>query len=294
MIFLLLTILLNIFNSVIFKVFNRYGINSLQAIVANYWTCVITGSIVLGSFPISAASVHQPWFSSALIMGASFFTIFNLIAFCTIKDGITTTTIANKLSLVIPVIFALIYYNEKFSPLKIGGLLLAAPAIYLSTRSKEEHHKQSLLWPALLFIGSGALDTGVSYVSKTFLRGNPTTESVFLIHNFAVAGTVGVIVVAILALSGRQPVRFKNILAGIILGVPNYFSIFFLVKLLNSGFMQQSAAIPANNIGIVAGAALTAMLFFKEKATTPRVLGILLSIAAIICILLADTAYAAA
>ena len=294
MIFLLLTILLNIFNSVIFKVFNRFGINSLQAIVANYWTCVITGSIVLGSFPIGAASVHQPWFPWVLLMGVGFFGIFNLIAYCTVKDGITTTTIANKLSLVIPVLFAIYLYHDRFNALKIGGLFLAIPAIYLSTRSKEAHHEQNLLWPALLFLGSGLLDTGVSYVSQKFLTGNATLESVFLIHNFAVAGTVGTIVVVVLALAGKGPIKLKNIIAGIILGIPNYFSIFFLVKLLDSGFMHQSAAIPVNNIGIVAGAALCAMLFFREKATTSRVLGILLSLAAIVCILIADTGHAAA
>lgn len=298
MLYLLLTILLNVFLSVVFKIFARFKVDNLQAIVVNYWTCVITGSLFLGSFPIRAESVSQPWFAWVLVMGAGFISIFNLIAYCTRADGITATTIANKLSMVIPAGFALWLYADKMNVGKGIGILLAFPAVYLSTRSSNEPgKKQSLLWPVLLFIGSGLLDTLVSYVARQyFTSGNDvadnTGQSIFLIHTFAVAGTIGVLLVAGLLLTGKRTFEWKNVIAGCLLGVPNYFSIYFLFRLLQSGFLQSSAAIPVNNVGIVLVSAIVAILFFKEKATPLKILGLLLSITAIVLIALFDVSAA--
>ena len=294
MLYLLITILLNAYLFVAFKIFERYKIDTLQAIVVNYWICVATGSIFLGHFPIGTASLHQPWLWWALLMGASFISIFNLIAWCTKVDGITSTTIANKLSMVIPVGFALWLYSDSMSWSKGLGILLAFPAVYLSNRTKDDTGKTpKLLWPALLFIGSGLLDTLVNYVAHEFFTtGNDIADergqSIFLIHAFSVAGTIGIVLVSALLIRGKKTFAWKNVLAGILLGVPNYFSIYFLFRLLQSGFLPGSAAIPVNNIGIVLVASLTAILFFKEKAGAARIIGMLLSIAAILLIMLSD------
>lgn len=294
MLYLLLTIALNAYLFVAFKIFERFNIDTLQAIVVNYWVCVITGSIFLGHFPVQVSSFQQPWLPWAALMGTSFISIFNLIAYCTRVDGITTATIANKLSMVIPVAFALWLYADHMSVTKGVGIALAFPAVYLSTRVKQDGHKgQNLFWPALLFFSSGLLDTLVNFVvNRYFIHGTPVQnaqgQSTFLIHAFTVAGTVGLIVVATLLLSRKRTFHWRNVLAGIVLGVPNYFSIYFLFRLLESGYLPGSAAIPVNNIGIVLAASLTAILAFREKANASRLIGMALSIAAILLIMLSD------
>jgi hypothetical protein len=55
MYFLFLSILLNAFISVIFGYFRKYNIDNFQAIVFNYGVCILTGSLVLGEFPVTAA-----------------------------------------------------------------------------------------------------------------------------------------------------------------------------------------------------------------------------------------------
>lgn len=288
MIYLIATILLNAVLFVFFKVFPKYNIDSLQAIVANYWTCMIVGSILHGSFPIGTQSLSHAWLPWGLLMGGMFVSIFNLIAYCTVKDGITTTTVANKLSLVIPVIFAVFLYNEKLTALKIAGIVAAFPAVYLTTRVKEEGKQgQSLLLPAILFIGSGLLDTLVTFVESKYL---PDAGSlvIFTIHVFATAGIIGTIIIAILKAQGKIRLHYRNMVAGILLGIPNYFSIYYLVRLLNEGPLQSAAAITVNNIGIVLASALCAILVFKEKASAQRILGLVLSLAAILLIALGD------
>ncbi len=288
MFYLLLTIFLNALLFVFFKIAAKFKIDTLQAIVVNYWTCVVTGSIFMGSFPIGAQSLSYPWLPWAVLMGLLFISIFNLIGYCTVRDGITTTTIANKLSLVIPVVFSVFLYGEEMNLLKGIGIALAFPAVYLTARVKDDTVRNKSFWlPIILFIGSGLLDTLVKYTEQRFLSSS-TDASVFTVHIFAVAGTLGLLLVIVLASLGRIQLHYRNIIAGVLLGIPNYFSIYYFIQFLNSNFMQSSAAIPVNNIGILIASTLIAVLFFKERMTTYRVVGLLLSIICILLIALAD------
>ncbi len=288
MVYLALTILLTSLFVIFFKVFPRYNINSLQAIVVNYWTCVITGCFFLGRFPLNAEGFQQPWLPWAIGLGCGFFSIFNLLAYCTRVDGITTATIANKLSLVIPVLFSFVLYHEDAGILKIAGIILAIPAVYLTSKVTGEVNKtRNLFWIIVLFIGSGLLDTTVKYVEQAYLD-TAEKQTVFPIYVFFAASTLGAITLAVLVLLKKIKLQARNIVAGILLGIPNYFSIYYLILLLHSGFLQSSAAIPVANIGIMLVSALAALVLFKEKATAYRIAGLLLSLIAILLITFAD------
>jgi drug/metabolite transporter (DMT)-like permease len=288
MFYLIITVVLNTLLFSFFKLFPKYKIDNLQALVVNYITCVITGSILLGEFPVGADSTDQPWLPWAMLMGTMFISLFSLIAWRTGKDGMTTTTIANKLSLVIPVLFAIWLYDEKLNAGKIAGIALAFPAVYFTTRvEKEDKKPSSIVFPLILFIGSGLLDTLVKFVEQRHLE-TIRTQSEYLIHAFLTASIIGSIWIGVLKMRGKTELHWRNIISGICLGIPNYFSIYFLIQLLHSDFLQSSAAIPVNNIGIVLLSALVAIMFFKEKANWQRVLGLCLSIAAILLIALSD------
>jgi len=288
MTWLIATILLNTLLFSIFKLFERFKVDGLQAIVVNYFVCVVTGSFFLGEFPVGIQSLQHDWLPWALLMGLMFISLFNLIAWRTKEDGMTTTTIANKLSLVIPVLFFVFLYQEHLNVAKIAGILLAFPAVYLSTRADQPLAKpKSILFPVLLFVGSGLLDTLVKYVENTFLQ-SQRMQAEYTIHLFAAAALFGTVVLLVQRIRGRVVFQTKNLVAGIILGVPNYFSIYCLIRLLHSDFLESSAAIPVNNIGIVLLSAIVAILFFREKLTGQRLIGLALSLAAILLIALSD------
>ncbi|MBS1615325.1 MAG: hypothetical protein JST06_04315, partial [Bacteroidetes bacterium] len=252
MLFLLLTILLNAYLIVAFKIFERFGVDNLQAIVANYWVCTATGSLFIGRFPVGAQSIHEPWIGWAVLMGTSFISVFNLIGYCTIKEGITITTIANKLSLVIPVAFAVWLFGDVLSFTKLLGIVLAVPAVYLSSRSGRTTRSAHSLWLILLlFVASGLLDTMVNFIALKFFSSGVAEadrlgQSVYLILTFFTAGSIGLLLVLALLLSRRRRFAWRNLLAGLALGVPNYFSIYFLLRLLQTKYLPGSAAIPVN------------------------------------------------
>src|SRR6478735_3961515 len=131
MIYLFGSILFSAYLTLSFKVLQRLRINTLQAIVFNYIACVCTGSVVNGSFPINKENISAPWFVWALLMGAMFISIFNVIGFTTQKLGVAVASVANKLSMVIPFVFSIYLYHETSAVLKIAGIVVALVAVVL-------------------------------------------------------------------------------------------------------------------------------------------------------------------
>lgn len=288
MIYFILVIVLNTLLSVLFKIFPKYNIDTFQAIVFNYITCVITGTWYLGAMPFTTTQMHAAWLPYAIIMGIAFISVFNLIGYCTKTIGITATTISNKLSLIIPVIISIIAYNETSTTLRIIGILFAIPAVYFSSKKTEKADKQNS-WKliALLFLLSGLLDSFVKFVETTFLN-HTEDQAYYTIYVFSTAAIIGMGILIQNLIRKKTKFEFKNVIAGCILGIPNYFSIYFFIKLLNSHIMNSSAIIPIANIGVVVCAAIAALFLFKERMNKVNTIGLLLGIAAILLIAFED------
>ncbi len=284
MLLLIGSIVLTSYLTLSFKVTERLRINTFQAIVFNYLTCVVTGSLFNGYFPVTAAAVRQPWFAWAVLMGWVFIVTFNIVAFTTQQLGVSVASVANKLSLVIPFIFSVLLYNEPLTAFKLAGIALALVAVYLTVKKEDNLQTAKpgswmMLLPLLLFTGSGLLDTMIKYTEQRFLNGANNND--FLITAFASAGTLGLIILCILVVTGRQKLDYKAMLAGAAIGIPNYFSIWCLMLVLKQYAGNSSAIIPINNMGIVLFSAVAAWLLFKEKLSVINWLGILLSAVAI-------------
>jgi uncharacterized membrane protein len=79
--------------------------------------------------------------------------------------------------------------------------------------------------------------------------------------------------------------RMKDIGAGVLLGVINYGSIFFLVQSYNTKILQKSSLLPINNLGVVILGAVAAIMIFKETLSRNNWIGIGLSIVALVLLL---------
>lgn len=286
MIYLIGSILASSYLTLSFKVVERLRLNTFQVIVFNYFACVITGSLLNGKQPITAATVHQPWFIWSLVLGFSFITLFNLIGFTAQKLGVSVAAVASKLSLVIPFLFSIYLYNETAGAWKITGILVALVSVVLTCwpKTQESAGKRNtplllLLTPLVLFLGSGLFDSLIKYVEQGYLDG--TNNNDFLITSFAVAGLLGFFFLCLQWLAKKQVFQGKAVLMGIAIGVPNYFSIWFLVKVLKQFGANSSAIIPINNMGIVLVSTVVAALLFHEKLSRINIIGVGLALAAI-------------
>lgn len=292
MIYLIGSIVLTSYLTLSFKACEKFGVNVFQAIVFNYITCVITGSIVNGAFPIHAENIQTPWFAWAMIMGVMFVSIFNIVAITAQKNGVAVASVANKLSLIIPVILSVYLYQETVAGWKAVGVGLALVAVVLTcyTNTEKEQTAQKNKWvyllPLVLFISSGLLDALINHVQLTYVTAENNND--YLVSSFFSAATIGSLLLLIQLIRRKQVFVWKNLLAGVLIGIPNYFSIWCLVHFLQESPWQTSASIPVNNMGIVLFSAVVAWLLFKERLTKINWLGILLSLVAIYLIAFGD------
>jgi len=259
--------------------FDKYHINTPQAIVANYATAFTIG-ILSYNGTIQISNIPQkPWFIGAITLSCLFISVFNIMALTAQKNGVTVAAIAGKMSVIIPVVFGVILYHEKLSALQIVGIILALTAVYLTTaKEKTELQSHQYLFPILLFIGSGIIDTSIKYVQHYYV--SPTEIPLFSATIFGSAFCLGICLLLYL----KNKIELKNILAGISLGVINYFAIYYLLKALSDKTLVSATLFSINNVTIVLLTTLMGLAFFKEKLSPKNWIGICFAIISILLV----------
>ncbi len=279
----MINLILSVFFSsslyVIFKYFEKYKINTLQAIITNY-VIACTCGVLFYKGKVDVTTIHeQPWFIGAIILGFLFIAIFNLMALTSQKNGLSVASVSGKMAVVIPIIFAVIVYKEQLTLLNSLGILIALFAVYFTSVKETTiaFNKKTLIYPVLLFFGSGIIDTFIKYMETNYVTNSEVPF--FLSIVFGIAGLAGLVT---LLIKGDLKIEFKNIIGGIILGVPNYFSMAYLIKALQNENLNSSTIFTINNVAIVALTTLFAIVFFKEKLSKKNWLGIVLAIISIL------------
>ena len=115
MIYLALSVFFSVLLLINFRLHPRFGINTFQALILNYPICFLTGLVFLPSTQHFNPDFSQPSTFFAMLLGVGFVVTFLLSGASTQRMGITATSLANNISLVIPVIFSLIILNSSQS-----------------------------------------------------------------------------------------------------------------------------------------------------------------------------------
>lgn len=282
MIYLSLSILSSTAIFVLFKLFNKYNIDTIQAIVVNYITACTCGFLFYDKPIDSAGMLSSTWFYVALALGFLFISIFNVMALTAQKNGLSVASVASKMSVIIPILFGIIVYRESVGFQKIAGIILALVAVYLTSVKPKSGVviTKSIYLPIILFLGSGIIDTSVNHFAPD---GN---MPLFLAIIFASAGLIGIGIVGYKALNTKQTFGIKSIPFGIALGIVNYSSMYFLLKALRVDGYESSSVFTINNVAIVAVSCLVGLFLFKEQISKKNGLGILLALTAIILVTL--------
>lgn len=285
MIYLLLSILSSSIIFVVFKLFKRFDVNTLQAIIVNYFIACSVGYFGFVEDANISEIPSKPWFYGTLILGLLFIIVFNLAAITTQRSGLSVVSVATKMSVAIPVLFGILYFNESTGILKVLGIILALIAVYLSSIKAKTGiaiKKKNLVYPILVFIGSGLIDTLIKFIESGYV--NKTDVALFSSTIFSVAGTIGILVLIFQGLTGKLRITGRNILGGIALGIPNFFSIYFLVMALRNNRFESSTIFTINNVAIVLVSTILGIILFKEKLITKNWIGIILAIISILLV----------
>ncbi len=283
MIFLIATTLLSAAIFVVFRLFKKFSIDNLQAILVNYIVAGSTALLVYKGEISPDSFVSASWFPFSFIIGGAFIGVFFLFALSSQKAGIAITAVSSKMSVVIPALAGFLLFQDKLSGLKIAGIVLALLALYLALH-KEKKEKSKIAWqvyllPVLLFFGTGLNDLMMK-IAETYYVNDDLLLLVATI--FFVALIIGIL--ALLFNSQRKTVRFRfrNLIGGSILGLINFGSTYFLFR--SMAWFDNSVLFPIRNTSVVMLTAFIALLFFKERLSKTNWTGIGIAVIAIIII----------
>jgi len=286
MLYLIFSILSSTSIFIIFKLIGKLRINTFNVIVINYIIASAVGFILYGSGLSIERIISAPWMVPAVIIGIVFIITFYTIGISSQKAGITITTVAAKMSVVFPILFSIIYYSEELGFIKATGIITALFAVILSVirKSNTQADKKYLILPFILFIFLGIVDSIIKYSQEAYLTTG--LSSLFTATLFTVSGITGILV----AVANKRVIKgFSDIRIwywGIILGISNFGSVFFLINALNKNIYDSSIIFGINNIGIVALSVLAGLLFFRERLTIINWSGICLAFIAIIMLMI--------
>jgi len=166
--------------------------------------------------------------------------------------------------------------------IKSAAVLIALGGVVLTVyRPGGEHPERSVIFiPLLLFVGMGVVDSLVKLAQQQYVSdGETALFSAILFLNAFISGLAA-------AIFYRKHNRYFLKRAvwgwGLLLGIVNFGSIFFMVRALHYSSplgirMDSSVIFGANNISIVALSVLIGLLIFKEKLSYINWIGIVLS-----------------
>jgi drug/metabolite transporter (DMT)-like permease len=218
-------------------------------------------------------------------MGLIFVGTFVLMGYSTQKAGASMSAMASKMSVVIPVLVAVIFLGESIGIKGIAGVILAIVSVYLvSTGSESGLGSMGRFDPVLLlvFLGSGMVDTGLNLIKYADFKGfnNLQFASITFGGAAVVALMVSVFQLNRWKLFFRQG-SFKGIVLGVLLGTINYFSIVAMYAAIDAYQGKTGVFFTLNNIGVLL---LTIFLgyFLGEKYNSKTLVGVFFAIIAIL------------
>ena len=274
MLYLILAISCSSLISVILRLSQEKRKSDIGMFIFNYAVCILLGTLYT---PGSGFSLRAE--GAALTLGLGAFTgVLFLASFVFFqggikKNGLVAASIFMKLGVVIPVLTSVLVFRETPRLLQVIGILLSVAAIIVFHYDKGGLGAGSGLgYLILLLVISGFTDSMLNVYSKV---GNGSYSDFFLLLVFVFAALSSVV----LYFARGERMGPWDLLAGVVLGIPNYYSSRFLLRSLQT--VPAVVAYPIYSVGAIVVISLVGILAFKETLSRQKILGLVLVAAAV-------------
>ena len=285
MLYLVLAALSSAVLTLVLKLFreaegNRYGL-----ILGNYLTCMLIAFLQLPAKSQLLKASPSTWLMS-LIGGFLFVAGLVLMQSSVSQNGATLTSAFSKLGLIVPLLLSFIFFQEIPSWLQLLGLGLALGAILMiygkdegdseaSPAPENTKSRLALLLFTLLAVGSS------ESMAKIFARlGNQAENSCYFFYLFLTAACLTFLLSRLEKKKNGKALRPRELAAGILAGIPNYFSSYFLLKALLT--LPAALVYPVFSVGSLLLVMAAGVLLFREKLGRRQFWGLLLILGALV------------
>jgi drug/metabolite transporter (DMT)-like permease len=273
MIYLALTILMSLLIAVILKINESRAGARLVVAGSNYVSASLLG-LLLGS--ASGMSITAGWSLLGMAVGAGFVAGFMLLMRTIRDDGIAVPTSVARLSMLVPVIGSVLFFDEHLDDTRLIGILLGIVAFILLGLAQHRPGDgtridiRSISILLSLFLVIGLNDLAMKAVQQADIG-----SSGFLLLVFGTAAIICWIIVAI----RRTELRRNDVALGALLGIPNYLSTYFLMLSLEQ--LPAALVFPVVSAGGVVAATLAGIIVWREVPKPLGMMGIALAAIAV-------------
>lgn len=256
MFYLLLAIICSSLISIVMRLGTSLVKYKLSMLAANYAACFVLAATLTGSGSFLPAVPELPrTLALGAFNGLVYLSAFVLMQRSVRTSGVVLSTTFSKLGLLVPIVVSVLLFGELPTALQALGFVLSLVAIVLiNPKNSEEKGKGLSLIILLLVCGSA------DAMNKVYNElGSAALSSQFLLYTFLSA----LILCLLLVLRGHEKPGKSEILFGIILGIPNYFSARFALMAL--GTLPAVIVYPTMSVATILLVSLTGVLAFREK-----------------------------
>ena len=261
MIYLILAILCSAGVSIFMRASEKYCQGHYGILLMNYVVCVLAGLILTGRGLTQTDGKGMPvTIVFGVVTGLLYCGSFILLQCNVRKNGVILSSTFMKLGVIVPAVLAVVWFGERPGWNQGLGFILAITAILMIhlEKGKIRTEKAYTIGLLLLLLGGGLGDSMAKFYD---VYGNPGLGSFFLMLSFLVSGIIS----GILVFRGGEKITKYEVLFGVLIGIPNYFSARFLLWALAD--IPAVITYPTYSIAAMALIGAAGVLMFREKLT---------------------------
>lgn len=278
MIFLVLSILLLTSFGLVVKRHQAAGRNLLAVGAINYAFAAVAAAVFVvytGSYEISVTTCVI-----GILAGLAYSISYYLMIYTIKSSGISIAWSAIRLSVIVPVLFSIFYWNERPSIYQIAGIVFVCIALPLLSIKPDSDGRRRMFGRAsvlvlMLFIAT----SGVNLAPKAFSELSPESHrQMYLLLLFTTAA-----IVSCCAMIFKEPsMRATDVPVGVALGLLNLSSRYFLLLALVS--LPGIVVFPISGSAGIVLMTLAGMAIWRERIRKLNALGIAFAVAAVVLI----------
>lgn len=258
MLFLLLAMLSSSVLAIVLKYLNSnyaYGVYFI-----NYVTCALLAFLTMEPKSLYNGDPTPLWLGA--IAGIFYLASLAANGYSIHKNGAILSSVFTRLGVLVPIFLSVALFHERPTLVQGLGVALAVAAAVVMNGLPQKHQrgpsaKGIYLIPLVLtLLLNGSSDS----MSKIFTQlGRRQDDGLFVFYIFLFAG----LLTLILLIRERRPISRRDLLFGVLVGVPNYLSSRLLLAALTE--LPAFLVYPSYSVGVILVISVASFLLFRER-----------------------------
>ena len=258
MLFLLLAMLSSSVLAIVLKYLNSnyaYGVYFI-----NYVTCALLAFLTMEPKSLYNGDPTPLWLGA--IAGIFYLASLAANGYSIHKNGAILSSVFTRLGVLVPIFLSVALFHERPTLVQGLGVALAVAAAVVMNGLPQKHQrgpsaKGIYLIPLVLtLLLNGSSDS----MSKIFTQlGRRQDDGLFVFYIFLFAG----LLTLILLIRERRPINRRDLLFGVLVGVPNFLSSRLLLAALTE--LPAFLVYPSYSVGVILVISVASFLLFRER-----------------------------